>query len=388
MTRARWFGMLVFALTGMVPVAAHAQDSGAFLVRLGNDTTSVERFTLTPARLELDQAGRAPRTLRRHAVVTFGANGVVTAVDVVIRKVGVPADVPPVQHLTASFTRDSAQVEMRADTTVRKMSAAVPAGAGVPVISPWAMYDMLSMRLTATRTDSLHVPLYYLGGPQLSWVALRRLGRDSIDIETEFDRYHALVDGKGRVQGIRPLHGTQQFSVDRVATLDVNTYAASFAAREQQGGPLGQLSPRDTVTTAAAGATLWVDYGRPSVRGRTIFGAVVPWDDVWRTGANAATQFRTDKALAFGSIVVPAGMYTLWTIPSQHGWTLLVNGQTGQWGTEHDPSKDLYRIPMSDEWNKDVTERFVIHVAPDDQGGQIHFVWDHTVAAVNFTVQQ
>jgi hypothetical protein len=372
---------------GLVPATARAQDSGAFVVRLGKDTTSVERFTLTGSRLEVDQAGRAPRTLHRHGVVTLDAGGAVTAVDVVIAKVGAPADAAPLQHLTARFTYDSAYVESRMDTTTRKMSAAVPAGAGVPVISPWVMYDLLSMRLAAGKADSLHVPIYYLGGPQLSWVALRKLGRDSIDIEGEFDRYHASVDAKGRLQAVRPIHGTQQFSVDRVATLDVAAYATDWAAREQQGGPLGQLSPRDTVTTRAAGATLWVDYGRPSVRGRTIFGTVVPWDTVWRTGANAATQFRTDKALAFGSVIVPAGFYTLWTIPSQHGWTLVFNSQTGQWGTEHDASKDLYRVPMTDEWNRNVTEQFLIHVAPDDQGGQIHFAWDHTVAGVNFTVQ-
>jgi hypothetical protein len=250
------------------------------------------------------------------------------------------------------------------------------------------MYDMLSMRLVKQGGDSLHIPMYYLGAPNLSWVAIRRLGTDSVDIETENDQYHAKIDRSGRLQGIRPIRGTQQFSIERQASLDVNAYAAAFALSEQQSGPAGQLSPRDTVSTPAAGATIWVDYGRPSVRGRTIFGGVVPWGVVWRTGANAATQFKTDKPLAFGATIVPAGMYTLWTVPTQTGWTLLINSQTGQWGTEHDPSKDLYRIPMSVESNASVTERFIIHVAPNAQGGQIHFVWDHTVAAVDFTVQQ
>jgi hypothetical protein len=365
-----------------------AQDQGAFLVRLGSDTTSVERFTLTGSRLELDQASRAPRAMHRHAVVTLGADGAVTAADVVVSRIGAAADAPPVQHLTATFTRDSAFIESRADTVVRKMAAAVPAGAAIPVISPWAMYDMLSMRLARSHADSLHLPMYYLGGPNLSWVAVRKLGKDSVDIETEFDRYHAKVDGKGKVLGIRPIRGTQQFAVERQEKLDVNAFAATFALREQQGGPAGQYSPRDTATAQAAGATLWIDYGRPSKRGRVIFGGVVPWGEVWRTGANAATQFKTDKALAFGGTVVPAGMYTLWTLPTQNGWTLIINSETGQWGTEHKPEKDLYKIPMSVSANSSTVEKFLIHIAPNDKGGQIHFVWDQTVLAVDFTVQQ
>lgn len=366
---------------------AVAQDQGSFLVRLGDDTTSVERFSLTGSRLEIEQAGRVPRALRRHAVVTLGADGAVTAAQVVVSRVGAAADAPPVQHITASFTRDSVQVEIRADTNVRKVAAAVPAGAAVPVISPWAMYDMLAMRLVKSGRDSLRLPMYYLGGPTLNWVALRKLGRDSLDIETGNDRYHAKIDQLGRLQGLRPIRGTQQFSVERQSTIDVNAYAAAFSLREQQGGPSGQLSPRDTATAQAAGATLWVDYGRPSVRGRVIFGGVVPWGEVWRTGANAATQFRTDKPIAFGTTVVPAGTYTLWTLPTQNGWTLLINSETGQWGTEHKPERDLYRIPMSVSPNGTLAEKFLIHIAPDGNGGQIHFVWEHTVAAVDFTVQ-
>ncbi len=366
--------------------ALQAQDQGTFLVRLGNDTTSVEQFTLTGSRLELDQVGRAPRAMRRHAVVTYGPGGGVSTVDVVVRRVGTPADAPPVQHVTASFRGDSVQFEARADTNVRRMSAAVPPGAAVPVVSPWAMYDMLALRLIKSGADTLHLPMYFLSAPDVSWVALRRMGRDSVDIETEFDRYHARIDRSGRILGVRPIKGTQQFAVERTEGLDLATIATAFGQREQQGGPAGQFSPRDTATAQAGAATLWVDYGRPSVRGRVIFGGVVPWGEVWRTGANAATQFRADKALAFGTTVVPAGMYTLWTLPTPTGWTLIINSETGQWGTEHKPEKDLFRIPMTVSSNDAPVEKFLIHIAPSGGGGQIHFVWDRTVLAVDFTV--
>jgi len=388
MVSFRRFALSVLTLLSLVPAIGQAQASGAFVVRLGRDTTSVERFTESGGKIVLDQVARAPRVLRRHASYALTPGGTPTEVDLLVTGVGVPTGAPPLQHLTARVMNDSISIEIRADTAVRRSGRALPAGTAIPVISPWLMYDRLSARLARSKADSVHTAMLFLGGPDVSWVAVRRLGRDSVDIETEFDRYHAKVDKAGHLLAVRPIRGTQQFSVDRVATIDVDATAAAFAAQEQQGGPLGPLSPRDTARATVAGANLWVDYGRPSVRGRKIFGGVVPWGEVWRTGANAATQFKTDKPLAFGSTVVPAGMYTLWTLPTPDGWTLIINGETGQWGTEHHADKDLYRIPLSVETNDSPVERFLIHIADQGDSGQLHIVWDKTVLAASFTVQQ
>ena len=159
-------------------------------------------------------------------------------------------------------------------------------------------------------------------------------------------------------------------------------------AREQAGAGLGALSPRDSVKVVAGGAALWIDYGRPAKRGRVVFGDVVPYGEVWRTGANAATQFRSDKALDFGGTVVPAGFYTLWTLPSPTGWKLIVNGETGQWGTAHNAAKDLYTIEMKMSTLPQVVERFTIGVDATDQGGTINLDWDTTRASATFTVQR
>ena len=122
--------------------------------------------------------------------------------------------------------------------------------------------------------------------------------------------------------------------------------------------------------------------------GRVVFGDVVPYGEVWRTGANAATQFRSDKALDFGGTVVPAGFYTLWTLPSPAGWKLIVNGETGQWGTAHNAAKDLYTIEMKMSTLPQVVERFTIGVVATDQGGTINLDWDTTRESATFTVQK
>ena len=101
----------------------------------------------------------------------------------------------------------------------------------------------------------------------------------------------------------------------------------------------------------------------------------------------ASPQFKTDKALDFGGTVVPAGFYTLWTIPSANGWKLIINGETGQWGTEHKADKDLYTIDMQVSALSQPAERFTIGVEPSGQGGVLTMEWDATRASAAFTAQ-
>lgn len=124
-----------------------------------------------------------------------------------------------------------------------------------------------------------------------------------------------------------------------------------------------RLSPRDSVAVSVNGKELSVAWGSPSVRGRQIFGGLVPWAEVWRTGANEATALRTEVNLVIGGAAVPAGSYTLYTIPEPAGWTLIINTETEQWGTKYDSSLDLARVPMQVEALDYPTEQFTIMLA-------------------------
>ena len=120
-------------------------------------------------------------------------------------------------------------------------------------------------------------------------------------------------------------------------------------------GPESQplLSPPASASVRLNGKRISVSYNSPAMRGRTIMGSVVPYGKVWRTGADPATNFVTAAPLKVGSLLVPAGSYTLYTLPappSQGGsgdpWLLILNQQIGQWGTVYDSSCDLGRVPM------------------------------------------
>ncbi len=114
---------------------------------------------------------------------------------------------------------------------------------------------------------------------------------------------------------------------------------------QQPGAPL--LSPAATATVTVAGGTIDIHYNSPHLRGRHLGGPeIVPYGKVWRTGANPATTIITSVPLKFGDLLVPAGTHTLYTLPNADKWLLIVNNETGQWGTEYKPEMDLGRVPM------------------------------------------
>ncbi|HYH78857.1 MAG TPA: DUF2911 domain-containing protein [Longimicrobium sp.] len=169
------------------------------------------------------------------------------------------------------------------------------------------------------------------------------------------------------------------------AEAQVRTRPPAAPATAQQGRV---LSPRDTSRLdLGGGKRMYVDYGRPSMRGRRIVGGLVPLGRVWRTGANAATTLVTEGDLTVGTASVPRGTYTLYTLPTATGWTLIVNRQTGQWGTEYDPSRDLVRIPMQTTTLRQPVEQFTLALERGRAGTHaLVLSWENTRASVPIRV--
>jgi Protein of unknown function (DUF2911) len=111
-------------------------------------------------------------------------------------------------------------------------------------------------------------------------------------------------------------------------------------------------------------ARITIDYGQPHARGRTIVGSVVPFDAVWRMGANEATSLVTDVDLLIGGVAVPKGSYTLYTLPSRAGWKLIINKNTGQWGTDYLPEHDLARVDLRARQLREPLDSFSIWLVP------------------------
>jgi hypothetical protein len=184
------------------------------------------------------------------------------------------------------------------------------------------------------------------------------------------------VDSAGRMLTYSGKRSTYKVAVARTATLpDVEAIGGRFAAAERRTG-LSQLSVRDTARAAIGAATFSVDYGRPLRRGRTLLGDVISYDRVWRTGANAATQFTTSAPITLSDLSLPAGTYTLWTVPHVGRVDLIVNRQTGQWGTEYNRGQDLGTVPMTSDSVDPPVEKFTISIEPSDaRHGTLALAW-------------
>ncbi len=140
-------------------------------------------------------------------------------------------------------------------------------------------------------------------------------------------------------------------------------FGAALQAQNMQGqgkGKENMPSPPGHADVDLKGQQITITYGRPSVRGRKIVGDLVPYAKVWRTGANEATTLTTPVDLEIGGTNVPAGKYTLWTLPSEGTWKLIINKQTGQWGTDYHADQDLARVDMQKSQTEQPVEQFTI----------------------------
>jgi hypothetical protein len=156
------------------------------------------------------------------------------------------------------------------------------------------------------------------------------------------------------------------------------------------------FSPQETATYDKQGISLSVAYSRPYKHDRVIFGELVPYDEVWRTGANEATTFTTNTPLQIDGKQLPAGEYSIFTIPGEQQWEVIFNSETGQWGVtpppgsqaNRDPANDVLTVTVPAITSDDVFEQFTI--AFEEMGDEIDLtmMWDQTMVVVPVSVTE
>jgi len=350
-----------------------------FIARLGRDTISVESVARSGNTITSDEVDRFPRVRQRHTQITLGADGGIQHLVMDITTPSEPANERE-RHVVADVTADSV-IMTKSDKESSKRWAYASHGALVVAHVP-QMYSLYE--------------LYFAAG--LRQLAAHPVTGDTVGLrqfypDREFDRFplhHATVrslgGGKAEVwhdwlagigeatvdSSYRMLHYSGERTTYKVEVTrldqppDVAAIGAQFAAKETAQGGVSQLSVRDTVRATLGGDSLLVDYARPLARGRELLGKLIPYGQVWRTGANAATQFRTTAPVTIAGKAVPAGTYTLWTLPRADGADLIINSQSGQWGTEYDARRDFARVPLQTAKTDSSVERFTISMPVTD----------------------
>src|SRR5438874_175290 len=169
-------------------------------------------------------------------------------------------------------------------------------------------------------------------------------------------------------------------------TLILLTLATITFAQEEKDKTKRPSPPAQTACKFSDGKTITVDYSSPRAKGRKIFGELVPYGQVWRTGANEATTFVTTAGISADGRDVPAGNYTIFTVPEQNKWTLIVNKKTGEWGIPYKyESEELVRIPMSVSKTSAPVENFTIRFDQGDNACTLNISWEETQASVKLS---
>lgn len=362
-----------------MPLSAQQADSGAFFIRLGKDTLAVERYVRTDHQLISEVAYRVPETRFHKLTITYKDDGNVSWYEALSNPVqGVPK-AGPIARTVVTYVGDSAQVQTWV-AAVPKPPRSIGARADmVPLVIPfYSTFESALQKAKKAGGDSSFIQVLSGSGPMPYTVHWLR--NDSLILMMPGSGpVIARLDKKGHLVSFNGQETTFKVNVTRAKWLDLAPYLKRFAAADSVGKPVGMLSPRDTIDESIGATAVLLDYGRPSMRGRKIFGHVVPWGQVWRTGANAATQIDFTTDVEINGVAVPKGKYTLWTIPEQKQWQLIVNKQTGQWGTIYDPKQDLARFPLTTEKLLKPVETFTMSIKPNTDGtGVLTMSWETT----------
>lgn len=366
----------------------------SYVITLGQDTVAVETFSRSRQAIEGKTLQRIPVTRLGTYRADIADDGTISSLEVRWRTPEQNPEGPPpagyqitIDDSVATISRWGTWRGNEIDTTYQRV---VPEGT-IPMVnvSPFALslFEQAVRQAEFGTGDSTK---------ELHTIHPLRRGASSIKVSQKGeDTYSWIVFGSPVIGEFNDDLQLTSFSAEATTMdfvssgpteVDFNQLVGRYASRDAAGEGIGTMSPRDQVEAIVDGAEIKIDYSRPSMRGRLIWGGLVPYGQVWRTGANAATQFQTSKDLMIGDTELPAGTYTLFSIHEEDGSQLIINEQTGQWGTQYNAENDFVRIPMERVTLEEPTERFTISISDTGEGGMLHFEWDQTRFNLPFTV--
>lgn len=365
----------------LIAVAATARAQDATVVyRLGRDTVAIEQITRTSSHLTGESLLRQGTALTRSQYDVTLSGGKPTGL-VFRRRQGDGSPIPnnPTEWRFTFGADSTVRETVWKDSTQRQSFSVKNAFLNIPVYS-YGLYEVVYARGAGAR-DS--IPALGLGGSNVGVVGLRPYSADTLRMRGGTYDMLARFDRDGHLQLTDGVFTTNKAIGTRVAgKVDIATLASTLK-------PTGVLSPRAQAYAGFNRGPIFVSYGRPAVRERTVWGGVlIPFDTIWRAGANEATHLATSKTIALGDMTLAPGLYTLWVQHTRAATYLIVNKQVGQWGTEYQAAQDIGRLKMDMAKTPEHVEDFTITVrAAGPNRGAIDFAWGDSVATAAFSVR-
>ena len=376
--------LLMMLLCGSIRLFGQQTYTASFVAKLGTDTVIVETYNMLPNHLY----GKA---FLRYPEDQIGVFDFHFYPDGSIKHYSMSFMNPDSSYITSSGTQGvyceddtctwfaSWKGEEDEYTNKRAVKHIDFIGGWTPTIS---LLEWNCMRLIKSGKQSLPITLIndYIGTRN---VAVWKGKEDTLIFGGDFLEYTKLkVTAEGRIVNYDGTATPWNYIATKLEPINVDDVAKRMLKKPKIGIP----SPEIKVDFLVANDTINLSYGRPSKRGRKIFGGIVPYDSVWRTGAGDPTTLTLPYNIQFGKSMILKGKYTLYTIPRADQWTLIFNTDLKQWPTEPNRSKDFVLIPLQVKRLPTPVEQFTIAIEPSKDGGVIKFTWDDTEVYAPFKI--
>jgi len=376
--------VLVCLFLGVLSSSLYSQkttafrDAGVLVIALGTDTTFVHRFDIRGDSFFSQILSMASGLRYTEGRGAFYPDGTLKSVVSTVAVLDSAGAWQPAQETMLSTTADSTIVQ-----TIREGRATFRNFAGRCILTnngdaaSFQLFPVYGFRAPRRTGDSVvyrHVTP--LGARDFM---ITRTGKNTVRTRSSFMGPITLtLDRNNCLLSVDALGSSLNFTGQVYRNADFEALKKHFVQKQLRDGAKLAVSVRDTARYAQSGQTISVNYWRPSARGRKVFGGIVPVGRFWRLGANNATEIALAQPVRFGDQTLEAGKYTLFALPTEQGWTLLVNRKTGIWGTEYDPSADVLRVPMRVEPLPEYMEQLTISILPTTEGGVFTVDWEKT----------
>jgi hypothetical protein len=359
------------------------KDNGYLIYTLGRDTTMIGHYQLNGNDFNMTVLVRSPLEVHKLKGSLF-SSGECKYVEGYAYKPAIGKDSLFLQTYKL-FTRNDSTF------TVQNMGGNVSvfgySGRGMLHLGiyPYVFFNPLSAQYAPVKPgDSLLSAHLFFGIKDP--VTIKRINKNTVTVGGKtMGLFNIYLNEKGKPNYIDALGSSWNVRGQILSYLNIDSIIHLEAVRAQQFGEMPLLNKPESVQTTIGSTDIKINYSRPSMRGRIIFGEVVPWNRFWRTGANAATKITLSSSIFFNNKELPAGEYSIFTMPTKNGWTIMFNKEAKIWGTQYNPANDVLRVPMQVEHLKELVEVMTIEIIAANGGGSINVVWEKTKASVAFT---
>ncbi len=364
--------------------------TASFIAEWGADTASIETFTLVGNHL----FGRAihlyPEPHLRQFSYNYNEDGSIRNMDVQFydlsntskpleSKTGLPVRITMTsQNEVVDFRLIDKSGEKQFVHNSKRMDFF---GGWTPIFGQWEWLNQLV--IAGEINDGLKFLNYVIGDYDMEIIQLTdKIIEFSSDISAPIKFY---LDSDNHIERIDALGSPWNYTITRHAAIDIENHTNSFAKKKIIGDP----SPHEQFNVNVGECNIRIDYGRPSKRGRTIFGNVVPWGEVWRTGAGTPTTITSTCDLVFQDKLIPKGTYNVFTIPSENKWALIFNTEEEAWGSAYKKEYDFERVIMASKKVNSIQEKFLIEIiSQENNKGKLIMAWDDITARIEFRTKK